>query len=199
MICFAAGILEYELTGSQRDAFTVFSAEVRKLHNDVNLISAANKGSISWTSADQPKLTPEPEQILRCPEGTRFCVVDDNENVRTVCERVITDAEGRLILTVSGKDEIQKLLDASAAGIEIDVFLLDHELGGEFFGHQLIEIIRRCYPQALIIGHTGEAADLNADPDNPYKTAGIEIVGKRQWNGVSGIIRRKLNPGNDAE
>lgn len=199
LISFSAYLLEGEVTGSTEEALTVFKAEVRKLNSDVDLIGRANRGDISWASADQPKLAPEPEQVLRCLAGTRFCVIDDNKNIRNVCERVISDAGGNLVMTIAGRDELMALVDSDSVNTPVDVFILDHELGGELYGHDLVETIYRHYPGALIIAHTGKADDLNKDADNPYRRLGIEIIGKRQWNALSGILRRKFNKGGDAE
>lgn len=192
LITFPQFILEAEVAGSAKEFLAIFNAEVQKLRSDIELIAQAIRGDISWTSADQPKLTPEAEQVLRCPEGTRFCVVDDNENVRKVCERVIRDAGGNLVATITDGYDISPLVSGGPPYPHVDVFLLDHELGGKLYGHGLIGKIRAAYPHALIICHTGEAAALNADPENPYRIAGIEVVGKREWNAVSGIIRRKF-------
>lgn len=198
LVSFSDYVLGYKMEVSAKKTLSILKAEVQKLTSNVSLIGRANKGDISWASADQPKLTPEAEQVLRCPVGTRFCVIDDNENVRNVCERVIKDAGGNLTLTVSGQKDMQNLVDAHAAGVEIDVFLLDHELGDGVFGHQFIETIRTCYPNALIICHSGAAAEVNKDAENPYRRVGIEVVGKREWSAVSGIVRRKLDPAKEA-
>lgn len=57
---------------------------------------------------------------------------------------------------------------------------------------------RRCradrenYPQALIVVHTSDAVALNVDSANPYREQGVEVVSKRAWHAISGVMRRKL-------
>ncbi len=181
-------VLAEDLPSEDLSCLRKFQAEARELAAAVGIVSNARASTITWAQAatsDKQALAP---QVLKFPQGTVFCVIDDTPDIHGVCGRLIEKAGGEV---VSATDEatLRPVLDGL---YRVDVVLLDHELEGGAEGHQLIEAIRRQHPEALIIAHTGKADALNADPGNPYKAAGVEIVGKRHWNAVSGIIRRKL-------
>lgn len=182
------------LTPEDLGILTMLTAEAHQLNSHSTQISRAYHGAIFWQDLNRSKLILQSREKLEIPPGTSFCVIDDDQGILRVVQKTIEAAGGFSVL-VDSREALEKLFAASETGEslpEIKIFLLDNDLGNGIFGHQLIPLIRSKYPHALIIAHTSEDLSLNSDPNNEYKKAGIEIVGKRRWGAVSGVVRRKM-------
>lgn len=177
------------LSGSDRSTLHIFMAELDKFYKDFDRIRSARKAMVSWQSLEAEDLDSGiKDQKLEFPRGVKIkaCVVDDQKLVIDVVSRDLKRA-GVETVTASSLADIQAIEDE-----DVNLVLLDNDLGDGLKGHSLIGAIRARWPQALIVAHTGDATDLNDDPNNGYKMQGVEIVGKREWAALSGIVRRKL-------
>lgn len=145
-----------------------------------------------WQDVSRSGTAVQKKERLEIPEGTEFCVIDDDPNILKITGKVIEAAGGTAVL-INGKAALEQMICGAAQDLpQIKVFLLDNDLSGGVFGHQLIPLIRDKYPKALIIAHTADNLSLDADPDNEYRKAGAEVIRKRGLEAMSGVIRRKM-------
>lgn len=174
-------------------------AYTREWVRPIGMACNSDSDESAWDKIRKRKveLEPDVEQRLELPKGCRVCIVDDDEQgILKPCSMLVQQAGG-IAYKVQSKLDLMSLI----AGIlknkdikEIEVFLLDHELGEDMRGrdtkgHELIGLIKDCWPDALIIAHTSMADALNNDSENHYAKAGIQIVGKRDWNAISRLVR----------
>lgn len=173
----------------------VLTNELFQLTRYIGEISNAYNGVRSWSTLKMQNNISQLREDLELPKGTVFLVVDDDDDIINITSRNI-EQKGGVAYGARNEDELLSLLEelGTGSGTAPQVVLLDNNLGNDAFGHQLIGDIRNYFPNVLIIAHTSDAGAINADPENPYKKAGVEVVGKREWHAVSGVIRRKLNP-----
>lgn len=180
----AEDIAIFELLEKEANQMSAHMQEIRKGYN----------GNTFWQNIKKAGLVLRAEEKLDIPVGISFCVIDDAAGILNITGRVIEAAEGSAVL-VDSKEALEKLFSASGDGgslPNIQVFLLDNNLGDGVFGHQLIPLIRSKYPDALILAHTSDSLSLNNDPENEYKKAGVEIIGKREWSAISEVVGRKV-------
>lgn len=186
-------------TPEDRQILTMVGNEGYQLNSYSTRIRDAYNGTAFWQDVKASNLILQSREKLEISANTSFCVVDDDQGILRVTRKTIEAAGGSAIL-VESREALEAFFAAGEAGgslPEIEVFLLDNNLGDGISGHQLIPMIRSKYPDALIIAHTSDDLSLNKDPGNEYKKAGVEVVGKRQWAAVSGVIRRKTRKPED--
>lgn len=155
-------------------------------------IQTANRGTSfrTWTDVRRGRMNfVQESQKLNLGGVKSVCIIDDDPTIHSSCSRIIRTAGGVCFAASSQEDLASLGHDESE---KIDLFLLDNDLGEGRRGYQLISSIRGRWPDALIIAHTGDSDALNKDPENPYKTEGVEVVSKHEWTAISGIIRRKF-------
>lgn len=157
----------------------------------------ARKGKRTWSSITKDQLTLQPVQKLEFPAGTVFCIIDDSQAVLNSCAREI-GGKGGVVHTVKNRAQFVDIITGDAL-TETTVFLLDNDLGkfdngdsGPVHGYKLIDTIEARFPGAVIVCHTSDAVDINARPDNTYRKAGVEVVGKRAWNDLSRVLEYSL-------
>lgn len=180
------------LTPEDDKILTMIEDEAYQLSFYSKQISMAYNGKAFWQDVKKTKLGLRTDEKLEIPAGTVFCLIDDDNDILRITRKMIETAGGVAVL-VAGKDALEKFFESENAGKglpKVDVFLLDNNLGGGVFGHQLIPLIRSKYPDALIVAHTSDDLSLNNDPKNEYKRAGVEVVGKRHWAAISDAVKR---------
>ncbi len=181
------------LSAKNSEILTMVENESNQMGAHVALISAAYNGRVSWKKAQCSKPIARSAHMLECPKETLFCVIDDDEAILKVTRLNIEAAGGKaMVLDAKNKAAMDEFFAEGEGRQNIEVFLLDNDLGGGRFGHEFIAKISEKYPQALIIAHTGDAESLNAVTTNPYNEHGVEVVGKRHWKAISEVIRRKM-------
>ncbi|MBI4232057.1 hypothetical protein HY605_02395 [Candidatus Peregrinibacteria bacterium] len=176
------------LQGSDLQTLKILQSELNDLNKVFEQIRSARGEKGGWGKVNLNVNTGSgvQEQILELPDGVKACVVDNEELVLNVVSRDLSKA-GAAVLTASSLAEIAAIQDE-----DVNLVLLDNDLGEGLKGHSLVMAIRARWPQALIVAHTGDAEEITADPDNEYKKFGIEVIPKRAWRALSGVVRRKL-------
>ncbi|MBI5753939.1 response regulator [Candidatus Peregrinibacteria bacterium] len=165
-------------------------AEGDTMLGHMRLISDAYNQRGSWGRAQRSRPILQEKERMEFPRGTFFCLIDDDKAILKITKKTIEAAGGKAI-TIDGPVALTEMLEAKDL-LKVEVFLLDNDLGGGAYGHQLVAAIREKYPHALIIAHTSDVDTINTDHQNPYREQGVEVVGKRAWRAVSGIVRREL-------
>ncbi len=185
-------ILDADAAPSPQDAaiLTRFQNDIHQFQRYLLQIRNAYVGVGAWSDIQKSHPVLQLREKLEFPEGTTFLVVDDDEAIINVCRRTIEQAGGEVVAATNRESLACVPDEARPSGVQ--VVLLDNNLGEGVFGYDLISLIRKKCPGVLIIAHTSDAPGLNSCPTNPYKEAGVEVVGKRDWNAISGIIRRKM-------
>lgn len=75
---------------------------------------------------------------------------------------------------------------SALGGQHVEVILLDHSIGDQLKGYDVLHTIKMLFPDALVIIRTSEAKILLAEQENPY--GDNPIVGKHDWVGINTVI-----------
>lgn len=181
---------------SDRNILRIMKDELTFFNDYKKAIDQARHGIRTWSSIGKDRLTLSPAQVLEFPAGTVFCVIDDSQAVLDSCAREIK-GKGGIVRTAKNRRELIDLFVVNGMP-KNPVFLLDNDLGrfaetgSVVHGYELITMIKEIFPGAVIVCHTSDAVDINARPDNAYRKAGVEVVGKRSWNDLSRVLAFSL-------
>lgn len=135
------------------------------------------------------KLDKKALEAFQLPDDVCLIVIDDTPAVLKNFERILKTKNHNDAALI----KIPCENDAMPAEYPIEsvpraVILLDHNLGKTSRGYDLIKTVQEQYPGALILCHTGDATELNMDPENPYAQAGIRVIKKFDLAGIQAAI-----------
>lgn len=123
-----------------------------------------------------------------------FIIVEDDPQITGLLKRRL-EGTSKSVKTVINQGELQQLDDSE----DQVVILLDNDLGEGQYGHQLIDDLKRKFPNGYIIVHTGDKETLEINPKNPYKNRVAGMVGKNDMATISRYINAlfdRRNPSN---
>lgn len=181
---------------SDKGILKIMRDELGDFNEYRKVIGRARNGQKTWSSMSKKGVEVSPVQSLEFPTGTVFCLVDDSHGVLSACARGIKEKKkDGGVHTAKNRVEFAELLMRDDLS-ETPVFLLDNDLGrfdngdsGHVYGHSLVAAIRKRFPRAVIVCHTSDAVNINADQDNAYRRMGVEVIGKREWNALTRILQ----------
>lgn len=194
--------LEHVKSGEDIAILTALRADMMKLAGEIKLLTSANRkrGGVTWSTIQLNIDESLIHEELKIPQGMRFCVIDDDTPLSGSLVRTIVSAGGKEFAACD-RDSLASLLEAvKREGGGIDVFLLDHSLGlvagpegpasVYLYGYNLIPLIRRYFPDAIIILHTSEYNHPDVIGNQVYQKECAGIVDKKVWREISLIIEK---------
>ncbi|MFQ5566262.1 MAG: response regulator [Paracoccaceae bacterium] len=116
---------------------------VEAMGGEIGVRSAPGEGSIFWFAVDLP-VAETVERAVRVPvdiAGTRVLVIDDNETNRFILHELLVAWQMDEASAASGKEGLQRLINAAAQGRPFDIVILDHHMPG-MDGAEVIRAIR---------------------------------------------------------
>jgi CheY-like chemotaxis protein len=102
--------------------------------------------------------TPAEEERLR-PGSFRVLVMDDDEIVRTVVERLLKNNGYRVVSTTDGRGAIEAYRKASEEGAPFDIVIMDLTVPGGLGGKEAVQRILDYDSEAKVIVFSGYSND----------------------------------------
>jgi CheY-like chemotaxis protein len=182
-----------DMSDIDRSGLETFTESVANFNAYIQNIRTAYSANGSWARLETKIKEAKTAEKLTLPESLKsICVVDDDPEIVNLIKKLIEHGNPKASIFWARNGEDLSYVSKETKGEGIDFILLDNNLGPAGFGHELIEIIRKNWPDAILVAHTSDAETLSRDPQNPYTQAGIEIADKRAWEKISEIVFNQL-------
>ena len=168
----------YELEAEDQNYLITAQSYIDELNQKAVVLKKTNGAGV-WEELRSPEIN-----TLKIPKGLRICIVDDEKHILDDTASIIDEAGG-----IAHKAMNLSQLSA-LGGQHVDVILLDHSIGDQLKGYDVLHTIKMLFPDAIVIVHTSEAKRLLAEEENPY--GDNPIVSKHDWVGINTVIKGKL-------
>ncbi len=135
------------------------------------------------------EIDPSMSENFELPEGTTTLMIDDDKRVISAFEKLFSEKDLRFHAVKDDKDLTDWIADNP--GAEVNLILLDDQIGGTLRGHTLIDELQAAYPDAKIVAHTGNMKVINSNGENQYSKRGLPVVPKLKLTAIQKAFEGK--------
>ena len=130
----------------------------------------ASRNAVIGSTSSAPTLASEPEPVQGTParpdDGPfkpwipKVLFMDDEPDIRTVVDKILTAHDVDITCTGSGEEAIDAYYQAIEENAPYDILLLDLEVAGGMGGKDTIAILRQDFPNIKAVVTTGYLDDV---------------------------------------
>ncbi len=151
---------------------------INKHKGHISVVSQLGTGTIAtvYLPAEQPEIPKEvtmTEDNLRSDLTARILVMDDEEHIRSITQKMLEKFGYTVVLTIDGEEAVEEYRNAVEQGTPYNLVIMDLTIPGGMGGKEASTIILDMDPSARIVVSSGYSNDpVMAD----YKAYGLKGI-----------------------